>query len=352
MSAPPLPAADLDHILARTPGLWEELRGRRLFLTGGTGFFGTWLLESFVHANQRRALGASAVVLTRDPGAFARKAPQLAAQPALRFWAGDVRDFAFPPGEFPLVIHAATEASATLNEENPALMRETIVAGTERVLALAAQAGTQKFLFTSSGAVYGRQPPEMTHVPEDFPGSAEAHSVYGEGKRAAEAAALAAGSRHGFAVKIARGFAFVGPHLPLDAHFAIGNFIRDALGGGPIRIAGDGTPHRSYLYAADLMIWLWTILLRGPDGRAYNVGSGRDHTIAEVARIVNDAMGGRCTIEIARPPVPGGPVSRYVPDVRRAGAELGLQESIDLAAAVRRTAAWHGWPAPGAVLRS
>ena len=72
MTANPL-ADDLDHVLARTGGLWEDLRGARLFVTGGTGFFGCWLLETLLWANDALGLGASVVVLTRNGRAFSRK---------------------------------------------------------------------------------------------------------------------------------------------------------------------------------------------------------------------------------------------------------------------------------------
>src|SRR6185503_1836886 len=115
-------AIDLDHILEHTRELWQDLHGERIFITGGTGFFGCWLLESFLWANDRLGLNASVTVLTRDAPAFQRRAPHLAGHPALQMCRGDVRTFDFPPGTFSHVIHAATAASATLNENDPVLM--------------------------------------------------------------------------------------------------------------------------------------------------------------------------------------------------------------------------------------
>jgi len=333
-------ADDLDHILAHTSHLWRDLHGARLFVTGGTGFFGTWLLESVAWANRRLSLGLEVLVLTRDPDQFAQKAPHLAAQSCFRFHQGDVRDFSFPAGEFPYVIHAATPASVKLIQEQPLEMLEIIVRGTQRVLEFAAQHGTRKFLLTSSGAVYGRQPPELTHVPEEYvgaPDSTNPGSVYGEGKRLAELLCATWARQSGLEATIARCFAFVGPHLPMDLQYAVGNFIRDGLAGGPIAVRGDGTARRSYLYAADLAIWLWTILLRGVSCRAYNVGSDQDLDIASLARCVASQIDEQPPVQIAQQPVPGRAPERYVPSVRRAREELSLEAWIPLPEAIRRT---------------
>ena len=342
--ARPIADDDLAMILAATAPLWEEVRGKRVFVTGGTGFFGAWIVESFCYANRELGLGASITVLTRDAGKFRAKCPHLAGDAAVTMHDGDVRDFAFPAGAFDFVIHAATEASAKQAAEAPLEMLSTILAGTERTLEFAAQCGAKKFLLTSSGAVYGAQPSEMTHVPEEYagaPDSLDAKSVYAEGKRASELMCALYADR--FECKIARCWAFCGPHLPLDAHFAVGNFIGDVLAGRPIEIAGDGTPTRSYMYAADLVVWLWTILLKAPAMRAYNVGSGESKSIREAAEVVRRALGMEAEVRVAKEAIAGARVSRYVPDVSRAEHELGLRASVTLEEAVRRTAAWYGW---------
>jgi nucleoside-diphosphate-sugar epimerase len=336
-------AADLDHILAATRSEWEELRGRRIFITGGTGFFGCWLLESLLWAQDKLGLEVSALVLTRNPEAFRRKAPHLAAHPALELYPGDVRSFEFPRGEFSHLIHAAAETDASRVAQDPLGVFDTMLTGTRRVLELACRCGARKILLTSSGAVYGPQPAELTHFPEDYAGApnpTDPQSAYGEAKRAAETLSVLFARQHGLQPRIARCFAFVGPYLPLDAHFAIGNFISDALEGRPIRVQGDGTPHRSYLHGADLALWLWTILFRGQSCRPYHVGSEESLSIAEVAQRVARAAPRSVPVRIEQEARPGPP-PRYVPSTQQTRAALGLRQHIGLDDALRRTFAWH-----------
>jgi dTDP-glucose 4,6-dehydratase len=339
---PPLSVEDLNHVLQHVSA-WDDLRGARIFITGGTGFFGCWLLESFCHANEVLGLQARATVLSRDPQAFLQKMPHLAGRGDLRFVVGDVRTLdksTLADETFTHVIHAATAASASLNQNAPLEMFDTIVEGTRRVLDVAVQSGAQKFLLTSSGAVYGVQPPELSHVSEEYsgaPDSLDIRSAYGAGKRAAEYLCRAYQERYNLEVTVARGFAFVGPHLPLDIHFAIGNFLRDALQGGPIKIGGDGTPLRSYLYAADLAVWLWEILLHGQAGRAYNVGSQQAVSILQTAQAVAACFEPQPQVVVAQVLGAGVLPHRYVPSVERVRDELNLSQKISLPDAIRRT---------------
>ncbi|MEK7590711.1 MAG: NAD(P)-dependent oxidoreductase [Patescibacteria group bacterium] len=333
--------ADFDGEGASSNPPWNEFRGARIFLTGGTGFYGCCLLHTFTQACDRMTLDASIHVLTRDPERFAAKAPALATHPAVMLIRGDVRSFAFPAGHFSHVLHAATDVVPAPEQQPPELLRETIVEGTRRVLAFGNQSGVKKLLLVSSGFVYGPQPPSVTHMPEDEDAVTRplpAPSTYVDGKREAER--LWRTSEGDSCRTIARCYSSVGPYLPLDAHFAVGNFIRDAARGGPICVSGDGTPHRSYLYTPDLSVWLWTILCHGQEGRAYNVGSEHDLSIADLARTVAATFSPSIRIEIAKKQIPG-PHERFVPSTLRARSELGLKETVPLREAIRKTAAWY-----------
>jgi dTDP-glucose 4,6-dehydratase len=338
---PPIPKEDRELILQRVAALVPELRGCRLFVTGGTGFIGSWILEALTAVEEEMGLGLSATVVSRNPEAFQVRSPHLAGHSAVHLLESDVRNLVFPSGGFDFVIHAAFDSSS---DPGPSETRSTIVEGTARCLEFAHTAGARRFLFLSSGAVYGKQPPGISHVPEEYfddPASSESLSPYGKAKRTAEALCLSAASETGLEVKIARGFAFVGPHMRLDAHFAIGNFIGDALAGGPIRVRGDGTVIRSYLYAADLAIWLLTILFRGSASRAYNVGSERAVPVGQLARLVAATVNPAIRVEIASAPS-GAPPETYVPSTRRAREELGLEQTVDMTESIRRTADWNG----------
>jgi len=331
---------DRDHVLACTAGLWEPWRGQRVFITGGTGFVGTWLTQTFLWADKEFDLGIEVVLLTRDPDQFRANVPSIAGHKSIELLRGNAQSFAFPEGQFGFVIHAATEAPAKSTAELPTGTFDGDLAGTRRALEFARHVGVRRMLFTSSGAVYGRQPETLAAIPEDYPGApstTDPNSSYAEGKRASEFFCAMHSHQFGFDVTIARLFAFVGPYLPLE-HYAVGNFIRDAMHGRAIEIQSDGTTVRSYLYAADMAIWLWTILLQGDSLRPYNVGSPEAISVRELAGAIAEVSGDKAGVAVLGRA--GVPATRYVPDTSRAEKELGLKVRIPLRDAIKRTMDW------------
>jgi nucleoside-diphosphate-sugar epimerase len=332
---------DIGDVLDGVQRFAGALRGARILITGATGWFGTWLLDALVALDRSHSLGLTIVAASRNPAAFRRRQPALYAAPAIEWYEVDVRDsMVDAPGPFTHIIHAATEASAKVNAESPDTMFETIVHGTMNVLKLAAHHPTAKVLLVSSGAVYGAQPAQLECIAEDYRGAPDvldAVNAYAEGKRAAELLGAIWHSTYGVHVTIARCFAFVGPHMPFDAHFAVGNFIRDALEGNTIRIIGDGRPRRSYLYMSDLVVWLLAILVDGRPMRPYNVGAPEAITVAQLAERCALLSGLDGEVQVQGHGAAG---RDYVPDVARAARELDLRVSVPLDDAIARTMAW------------
>lgn len=302
-----------------------QIGSKRLFISGGTGFFGKSMLDYRLRHPEWPWTKAEWVILSRSPARFAASCPRLATQPGVSFVTGDVRNFVFPEGRFDAILHAATSAVTTLSD---AEMTSVIMDGAQHVVDFAKAASCSKILFTSSGAVYG---PQITPAREDD--ACEPVTVYGKGKLAVERLLIDAG----FDVKIARCFAFTGPHLNRGIHFAIGNFIQNCLDGKPIVINGNGTPLRSYLYADDLVEWLFAILDRGENGRPYNVGSDRAVSIRDLAATVREALGSSSEVQVLGRDVPGA-ADVYVPDISRIRRELGVEVKCDLRSAIIRTA--------------
>lgn len=335
-----LESRDIAEVLAQTLRLHRSLRSARVLVTGATGWFGTWMLDALVAINRAASLDLRIVAVSRRPDAFAVRHPCLHAAREIEWVVADVCDPKWTvAGPITHVIHGATEASAKLNREDPQRMFDTIVDGTRNVLRIAADHPDAAVLLIGSGAVYGTQGSDVPALSESHvlaSNSLDATNAYTEGKRAAEHLAAIAYASRGTHVKLARCFAFAGPHMPFDAHFAIGNFIRDAVERDAIRIAGNGLPRRSYLYMSDLVVWLMTILVEGQDMRPYNVGAQEARSIRELAELCS-ASAGRAT-EVVVMGASGG--SDYVPDTTRSRTELGLEVRVPLAETVVRTTAW------------
>lgn len=283
--------------------LVETLRGKRIFLTGGTGFFGKSILDYLL---RHPVPDLHLRILARNCDTFREQYPELCEVPGLEFFSGDIRNFPFPSGSSDFVIHAATPAVTTLP---PGVMRSIILEGTKRALEYSAFCGAGRFLFISSGAVYGVQPSEVERLTEEFP--CQPVTEYGKAKLEAEKLCAQSGQN----VVIARCFSFIGRYLPRDLHYAAGNFLGACEQNRPILIRGDGRTVRSYMEADDLVESLFTLLIRGQAGFLCNVGSEDPISILDLARKLRAKYGNGNEIRILGDPADH--VSRYVPDVKR-----------------------------------
>jgi nucleoside-diphosphate-sugar epimerase len=321
------------------PSLFEGLAAASLLMTGATGWFGVWLLDSLFAADDILGLRLRITAVSRDPVRFLRRFPAFADDPRISWIKSDVRQFDPGVEGFTHIIHGAADSVQPKCAQGVADLFGTIVKGTERVLE-AVGAECRGFLLISSGAVYGPTSTVRTAFAESEAGGpdpARVKNAYAEGKRTAEMMAAITALR-GVPVRIARCFAFVGPHMPFDKHFAIGNFIADAVAGRKIRVNSDGRPLRSYMYMTDLVRALLFILNRGSVGEAYNVGSGVPISIEQLAHTVNTVVGG------AGVSIRGAPSDRtehYVPDITRLRSELNFEPNVDLDTSIARTAAWY-----------
>jgi len=334
-----LPVEDLEHIYQNTQDIWESFRGKSIFLTGGTGFFGKWLLESFIYVNNKLELNAKITTLTRNPEAFLKEYPFYKEHTSsVHFVKGDILIYDFNLDQkFQYIIHAATAASDSLNKNNPLLMMDTITLGTRKVLDFAITQPIEGFLFISSGAVYGKQPYDISKIQESDSFKIDinnSNAAYSEGKRIAELYCSTYFEKYNLPVKIARCFAFVGPYLPLDTHFAIGNFINNVIKNEDIVIMGDGSNTRSYMYASDLSIAIWKILLIGNNNKPYNVGLDTAYTLKEIALILKKNYRNNVQILNINKDLPK---NVYVPNINTLINELGIKHFVQIEEAIQKT---------------
>lgn len=315
----------------------------RILLTGGTGFFGRALLRHFLSCGMDT--NTSLCVLSRDPQRFQAAYPALAISDQIGFVHADIQNRETLPWNesFTHVLHAATDS--TIGPRLTPLQRfNQIVEGTTNILDLAVATGARRFLLTSSGGIYGPQPSDLEAIPEDWPGSPpldQASTAYSQGKRAAEHLCALYRDSHGLETVVARCFAFIGPDLPINVHFAIGNFIRDALFCKSIIVEGDGSPIRSYLDQSDLASWLIKLVIDGKDGECFNVGSDCPISILDLAYLVRDLIAPSKQV-IMKSKEASTHRNRYIPDIKKIQLLQGLAPSVSLRESILNTAIYHG----------
>lgn len=321
----------------------QPLRGQHILITGGTGFMGSWLTEMIATLNERYGFGTQVTLLAREVEQYRTLRPHIGGASFVSLMGADVREVVEFPPDVTYVIHAAATPDNRVHATDPIGTMATIARGTARVMYAAERLPElRSLLLVSSGLTYGPQPLDMPTIPETYAGGLRCDSVtaaYAEAKRYSESFGYAHKAQYKLPVVFARPFAFIGPYQALDKPWAVNNFVRDALAGGPIRILGDGDTVRSYMYPSDMAYWVLKMLVAGGHGDVYNLGSDEPVSLRELAEKIAGLAGGSPRIETRR----GGrlPVSRFVPDVSKARSDLGLGISVGLDEALSRTIEWH-----------
>lgn len=327
-------ASALADDFANLASLGANERPTHVLMTGGTGFFGSWTTVAFAAA---RSLGIPLrlTILSRDPESVLRVSPRLREIDGLSFLSGDVRRFRLPPG-ITHVLHFATTSADRISAEHEAEMKDVMITGTRNVAEQCAAIGVAKWIFASSGAVYGASGGDHPHEDD---ASSGALSAYGAAKREAEKLALAATKPESPAV-VARGFAFGGPLFPIDGPYALSSFVDQALRSRKIQITGSPLTQRSYLDGRDLAAALWSLLARGTSGEVYNLGSSEAVSMRQLAEAVAAAVSrdgqSRVTIEEA-PGASAFAAGIYVPSSEKLESALSIRPQIGFAEMVRRT---------------
>jgi len=331
---------DLDEVIFNSRSYLKILGGKKVFLTGGTGFFGKWITQVLTAANDVLNLDLRLIILTRNHEKLVLDQPWLNTK-CVTLLPGDVKNYNYPDEKIDYFIHAATSSSAHLYYQNPEMMADTIIEGTKRVLSHAELAQKPKFLFISSGAIYGPQKVDHEYVSESYvsgPDITKVTNTYAEAKRMAELYCQFYQHKEAISLSIARCYAFLGPYLPLDQHFAAGNFIKDVIEKKSITIKGNGEPYRSYMYPTDLVEWLLAILTSSKNGEVYNVGSDEKIQLLDLAKLMDvNHLGvlvdNHLKSEFSR--------DFYLPSIEKAKNELGLSMRIKLEETIQRTINWY-----------
>lgn len=336
--------ADAEAVVQGRLDRLAPLRGQHLFITGGTGFLGTWLLELVKVLNERHGFATRVTVFSRNPEAWAAQWPHLGREPWVTLQSGDIRYLAELPRDVRYVIHAAALTDRRVFASNPSAVAETNSVGTLRVLRAATLLeDLEKFVLLSSGLVYGGQPWDLPRINEDFAGAlrcGDVNAVYPESKRLAEVVAQCAISESKLPVVTLRPFAFVGPYQSLKLPWAVTDFVRDSFRGGPIRIMGDGATVRSIMYYSDFAFGVLLAAAAGKPRTTYNLGSDEPVDLLTLAQKITKYFKPVPEISL-RVGQAGHDRNRLVPDTTRLARDLGFQATVPLDAALQKAVEWH-----------
>ncbi len=301
----------------------------RSVVTGGAGFLGSHLCEHLLAEGHTVVAVDNLLTGTRDNLQELRKNAKFA------FVRQDVTEELTVPGKVDFVLHFASAASPVDYAKYGIRTLKANALGTHKTLGLA-KAKKARYLLASTSEVYGD--PEVNPQPETYWGHVNPigpRSVYDEGKRFAEAMAMAYHHEHGMDVRIARIFNTYGPRMRLSDGRVIPNFIGQALRGEPLTIHGDGSQTRSFCYVDDLIEGIWRLLTADAVDGPVNLGNPDERTIADMAGIIQRLMDTK--VGVVHKPLPPDDPKVRCPDITKARKVLGWGPRVPLEEGLQRT---------------
>ncbi|HZB66475.1 MAG TPA: UDP-glucuronic acid decarboxylase family protein [Ornithinibacter sp.] len=322
------------HRKSRPPGAAREgAVPRRVVVTGGAGFLGSHLCTALVDQ------GAEVVALDNFVTGSPANVAHLLHDPGFRLLRCDVTDFVHVPGPVDLVLHFASPASPVDYLRMPVETLKVGSLGTWHALGLAKDKGA-RFVLASTSEVYGD--PQCHPQPESYWGHVNPigpRGVYDEGKRFGEALTTAYRDHEGVDTGIVRIFNTYGPRMRPHDGRAIPTFIRQALLGEPLTVAGDGAQTRSVCFVDDLVRGVLAFAASGHPGPV-NLGNPEELTVLRIAQDVLAAVGSASAIEHIALPVDDPKVRR--PDTTLAEELLGWRPRVPWTDGLARTVEWFG----------
>jgi dTDP-glucose 4,6-dehydratase len=311
----------------------KERAERRAVVTGGAGFLGSHLCERLL------AEGYGVLCLDNFLTGTPANVAHLLEDPRFRLVRADVTDYVHVAGRVDVVLHFASPASPIDYLLLPIATMKVGSIGTLHALGLAKEKGA-RFIIASTSETYGD--PQIHPQPETYWGNVNPvgpRGVYDEAKRFAEALTMAYRRTHNVDTGIVRIFNTFGPRMRPNDGRAIPTFVRQALNGEPITVAGDGSQTRSVCYVDDLIEGIVRMLhsdLEGP----VNIGNPHELTMLKLAEWIRDLAAS--TSEITFIPRPEDDPMVRQPDIALAQKELGWSPHVPIEEGLKRTITWFG----------
>jgi len=267
---------DLDQIVKLNIN-WDRFKNKTVFISGGAGLLPSYLVQSLLHANRLHNLKLKVICMSRSSESLHKRLGYWLKDPSLKIIIHDVTrpiPIEIMPSDF--VIHAASQASPKFYAIDPVGTLLTNTIGTQHLLEYAVRSKAERFMFFSSGEIYGAplNPTEpITETSYGYLDPMNVRSCYAESKRIGETMSIAWGKQYGLDTVVVRPFHTYGPGMALDDGRVFADFVADVVAKRDIVVRGDGSEKRCFCYLADATIGFLSILLNGINSEAYNVAN-------------------------------------------------------------------------------